>query len=356
MYEKSYEFYSKLVYILPSGYIPLPPLIVWVITNKCNLLCKMCSFYGENPQMPDSNNNLSIEEIKSIIDDIKQCYNYYPYKPYIGIIGGEPFVHPHIFEILRYLKDNGFKYAISTNLALLNNEKIEKLLDIGLNDLRISLDGPEKIHDLIRNVPDTFKKVMNNLNIIRSHKKGKNIPIRFNCVICPQNVEYLEEMPAIAKKYNASLSFQHLMFIDEKHNKLNSFITQKLLGEELHMGATSMRLTKIQVEIAKVSITKMILNANRLNVKTSFAPNLSIDEFDEYYFNLETYTHSNKCQWPWGSARIMPSGNLSSCLYNYGNLKNDSFKNIWNGERAKKFRNVLKESKLFPGCIRCCKI
>ncbi len=354
--EKSYEIYSKGVYYLPECYIPLPPLIIWVITYRCNLRCNMCTFYGEGGKLPDSKYELPIGDIEAVIHNLKHSYENYPYKPYFGIIGGEPFIHPHIFEIFKYLKDNGFRYAVTTNLVLLNDEKIAKLLTIGISDLRISLDGPEKIHDQIRNLPGAFNKVMTNLKKIRCDEKGKKIPVRFNCVICPENINYLADMPAIAKEFNADLSFQHLMFIDETHEKANYEVTRRLLGEELSMDATKMRLSKKQVEIAKMNIKKMLEIADNLNVKVSFTPDLKMEEFDNYYFNLDTYVHNIKCDWPWGCARITPYGDVLTCLYKIGDLKTESFKKIWNGQRAGKFRKTLKNIKLFPGCIRCCKI
>lgn len=316
----------------------------------------MCTFYGEGGRFPDSKEELSLEEIKEVIEDIKRSYRHYPFKPFIGIIGGEPFIHPHIFEILKNLKDNGFRYAITTNLALLNDQKIANLLAIGVNDLRISLDGPKKVHDSIRNIPGTFEKIMINLQKIRSADNGNKIPIKFNSVICPENIEYLAEMPAIAKKFNADLSFQHLIFIDEKHEKINYKITKKLLGEELRVDATTMSLTEVQVDRAKINIKRMLETAKDLNVKVSFTPNLDTKQFDDYYFNLDSYTHSTKCDWPWGCARITPHGDMCSCFYMFGNLKNESFKKIWNGIKARKFRKILKNIGLFPGCVRCCKI
>jgi len=355
--EKGYGVYSKIAYNLPRGYSPLPPLIIWLITYKCNLRCKMCTFYGEGGKLPDIKQELSFEEIKKVIDDLKKSYRTMPYKPYIGFMGGEPFIHPHIFGIFQYLKDNGFKYAVTTNLALLNDEKIEKLLEIGVNDLRISLDGPEKVHDKIRNIPGTFNKVMTNLRKIQKDPRGKKIPVRFNSVICPDNIEHLEKMVDIAKEFNAHMSFQHLMFIDEPHAIANKNITKNMLGEELHMDATTMLLTKEQVEKAKQSIKAMLEKAKQMKVKVSFTPDLKIEEFDDYYFNLFGWTHSKKCMWPWGTARITPIGDVYSCMYYmFGNLKENSFKKIWNNEKARKFRTALKKVKLFPGCIRCCKI
>lgn len=355
--QKVYEIYCGTVYSLPKGYAPLPPLIIWLITYKCNLRCKMCGLYGEGGKLPDQKNELSFEEIKTVINDLRKGYQYLPYKPYIGFMGGEPFTFPYIFETFAYLKEKGFKYAVTTNFTLMNDEKIEKLLNVGVNDLRISLDGPDEIHDTIRNVPGTFKKVMINLRKIREDKRGKEIPVRFNCAICPDNIDYLKEMPAIAKEFNADLSFQHLTFIDEKHHRANSIFTKNVLEEELQMDLTTLRLSKNEVERIKLNISEVCNKAKELGVRVTFTPDLKIKEFDDYYFNLDNYTHSPYCNWPWGSARILPYGDVTSCMhYMFGNVKNESFEKIWNGSRARKFRKTLKKAKLFPGCIRCCKI
>lgn len=353
--EKLYNLYCLFAGRIPKGYAPLPPVIIWFMTYRCNLRCKMCGFYGQGGNIPDAKNELNFEEMKSVIDDIKKSYSLYPYKPFIGLIGGEPFIHPKIFEVLEYLKKSGFSFSITTNFVLLNKDKIDRLAKIGIKDLRVSLDGPQDIHDEIRSVKGTFEKTINNLRYFR--RIDKNTPIKLNCVINPINLSRIQEIIPYAKELDASCSFQHLSFIDEAHRNENITVSKDIFGEDMYIDATSMTLSKNDVALLKPKYFEIIDECKRQNIEVSFTPKLSPDNFEDYYFDLSGYVHQERCFWPWGTARITPEGNIYSCMYYiFGNLRSGSFNSIWNNDRAKKFRSELKKRNLFPGCIRCCKI
>lgn len=72
-----------------------------LITNRYNLLCKMCSW--ENTRVNSGARNseeLRIGEIKEFI------YKVSKYQPFISIGGGEPFERSDLLDILRVIKDN----------------------------------------------------------------------------------------------------------------------------------------------------------------------------------------------------------------------------------------------------------
>ena len=80
-------------------------------------------------------------------------------------------------------------------------------------------------------------------------------------------------------------------------------------------------------------------------------------DIKKYYLDLDNYVIRKKCSYPWGNLRINPYGDVYPFLdYFYGNIKDDSFKNLCNNERARLFRSKLKKVKLFPACRRCCKL
>jgi radical SAM protein with 4Fe4S-binding SPASM domain len=62
---------------------------------------------------------------------------------------------------------------------------------------------------------------------------------------------------------------------------------------------------------------------------------------------------------PWSQADIDYNGNVHFCAdypdYVIGNIREQRFWDIYNGERAQKFRKELRESPqgIFPGCLRC---
>jgi MoaA/NifB/PqqE/SkfB family radical SAM enzyme len=131
-----------------------PKEITWAITTKCNMNCKHCSFKNNSHLM---NKELSWFEIKKIIDNIIQL------KPEsVRITGGEPFMRRDLFDIISELKSNSIDISIISNGLAINDSRITNIQKFKINEISISLDGIEKIHDKIRK-KGTFKIVLQNI-------------------------------------------------------------------------------------------------------------------------------------------------------------------------------------------------
>ncbi len=137
-----------------------PEWIVLGVNNVCNLHCKMCdvgieytasNFYQN--LMGTSPLNMPIELIKKIFTETSR---YFP-KTKIGYAFTEPLIYPHLIESLNCAKEKKLYTSITTN-ALTLKQKAKDLCNAGLNDIFISLDGPEKIHNEIRGNKNSFQK------------------------------------------------------------------------------------------------------------------------------------------------------------------------------------------------------
>lgn len=350
-----FNIYTKVIYNLPRGYSPLPPLIIWETTRRCNLKCKMCVFYGLHSVKPDVSAELSIEDFKNALDNIKASYLYYPYKPFLGFTGGELFLRTDIFDILTYAKKLGFEFSITTNFSLINEQKAIELLNLNPADIRVSLDGPAKIHDEIRGYDGLYNKIISSIKWIK--KNNKYIPFKLNCVINSTNIDHLTDMVQVAKELSADLSFQHIQFSNNKLIEENKKVTKKFLGIECtpFMDMQSLSIEDTKKLILKIDEVKTYAKSVYQNLY--FIPNLDNSEIYNYYQNMN-FKYSEKCTYPYGAVRIDPKGNIYQCMdnYYYGNIKTEKFSNVFNNENAKRFRLALKKVKLYPGCLRCCKL
>jgi radical SAM protein with 4Fe4S-binding SPASM domain len=87
-------------------------------------------------------------------------------------------------------------------------------------------------------------------------------------------------------------------------------------------------------------------------------PTLNPEKTHTYYAELETPVR-NHCVVPWCQANVNYNGDVHFCAdypdYILGNIKEQSFKEIVNGDRANLFRKTIHESEngMFPGCLRC---
>jgi Fe-coproporphyrin III synthase len=128
------------------------PVVVWNVTRRCNLKCVHCYSHSEDKNY---SGELSFEEGKALIDDLAEFGS-----PVILFSGGEPLIRKDILDLIRYATERGRRAVVSTNGTLITASVAEKLKEIGLSYVGISLDGLEQVHDAFRGFQGTFSRVM----------------------------------------------------------------------------------------------------------------------------------------------------------------------------------------------------
>ncbi|MBI4614813.1 MAG: radical SAM protein [Planctomycetes bacterium] len=114
------------------------PTVVIDVTGNCNLRCEHCWNVGY------LGSELPKEEILALIGRI-------PGQARVHLLGGDPLLHPALPEIVRFAADRGHYTSLVTNGVALSCASVEGLLDSGLAEIGISLDGPDaQTHDAIR--------------------------------------------------------------------------------------------------------------------------------------------------------------------------------------------------------------
>jgi len=330
-----------------------PRAITWEITNKCNLSCEMCWLWGKKSIGKSFiQKELSLDEVKKIALDISE------FKPIIYLTGGEPFIRKDIMEIIEYLKSKGLCIALTTNGTLIT-KKIGKKLVGKLDGITFSLDGSAEVHNRIRG-KGNFEKAISGLKSILDARLGLDLPIvRINFTISNQNYNILHDMVDLSEELEVDiLQFNHLWFTDKKSADLHYLTLKNLFGIECK---------GIYGYVSEIKIDPLLLHKEIEAIKNkktglyiTFNPDLNSKSEIQKYYTDPKFKFKKRCLYPWFSARIMPNGDLSPCLdyhlseYLIGNLKQNTFKELWNSEKYRYFRKILKEKESFPGCSRCC--
>lgn len=348
---------ANLYYIFGNGRSGSPEAITLFLTHGCNLHCKMCGQWGregvsKRQGAQYTQTELTLKELKFIIDDIST------FKPNITLFGGEPLLHPDCIEIIKYTKQKGMHCLMITNGFLLEG-LAERIVDSGLDELNISLDGSAQLHDQIRGMPGLFDKIMEGLkqiNYFKSQKNKKRPLINLQCTITQYNYKYLEQMTDVANHAQAdSLTFHNLIF-------LNRELLDKQKVYDSLLGCNSVDWegfifeSGIEPQILYKKMQQIL--SGKYSFGVDFYPNFSRQELLEYYKNLKfmPFDCSCRCLSPWIVAYILPDGELRPCLnssYSFGNLRKDKFLQLWNNEQAVRFRQLLKEKRILPVCVRC---
>lgn len=145
------------------------PVVVWNMTQRCNLKCIHCYAQALDEQGQDA---ISTEQGKAIIDDLASFG-----APVMLFSGGEPLVRQDLPELAHHATSKGMRAVISTNGTLITKEKARELKSIGLSYVGISLDGGEEIHDRFRAVPGSFKRALRGVENCQA--EGLKVGLRF---------------------------------------------------------------------------------------------------------------------------------------------------------------------------------
>ena len=330
------------------------------ITNACNLRCKMCAQWGDrgyNFTRPTSEIKqiVPLETYKKMIDEIKHI------KPAIYIWGGEPFLYPPLMDLIKYIKDSKLVLELVTNGVKLS-ENAEALVDMGLDGLMVSVDGPREIHDEVRGVKGTFDRLMTGIEAVKKYKKKnhrKKPYIVFFSTICKENGKYFDKITEVGEKMGIDMMVIYpSWFTTEEIGKNHT----KLMQEELNCTPFTWKgyvNTFSEAEIASISDTVKRIRSRKYNFPIMWLPNLENNEVERYYREPHETFGYKRCVAPWSMTEIMPNGDVVPCRdysdYVVGNITEKSILEIYNGEGYRKFRGLLKKhGGLIPICARCC--
>lgn len=128
-------------------------------TRQCNLRCRHC--YSDAGILLED--ELTTEEIKAFIDQLSETGVLS-----ITFTGGEPLLHPHVFELMAYARKKPLTVFLFTNGTLITPEIVQKLKELPVFWVSISIDGPDpETHDAFRGQKGAFEKTIRAINLLR---------------------------------------------------------------------------------------------------------------------------------------------------------------------------------------------
>ncbi|GAB4136816.1 MAG: radical SAM protein [Planctomycetaceae bacterium] len=135
-----------------------PPFLYISILNSCNLRCQGCWVDVAAKQQ-----TIDLDAMNKLIGEAKAMGN-----SFFGIVGGEPFMHPQLFEILESHPDCYFQ--VFTNGQFITDEKAKRLKKMGNVTPLISVEGTEIVSDERRGRDGVFSKTMEGVhNCLKNH-------------------------------------------------------------------------------------------------------------------------------------------------------------------------------------------
>ena len=334
---------------------PMPEAVTLFLTHRCNLRCLMCGQWGEGGVTKTQDQaiiqqELTPEQIRSVIDDLAR------YKSNITLFGGEPLLFPGCVELIGYIRRKGLHCLMISNGSLLE-KYAEGIVDAGLNELNISLDGGEELHDQIRGMPGLFQRIISGVERVNYFKAAKNASsplVNLQCTITKYNYRHLEQLLGVAGRIKAdSLTFHNLIFLDA-----GVLARQKPRDVELSCSSKNWEGFVFDPSIDPEELYKKIMQVKKgkYSFSVDFYPNFGLNQLQRYYCDMGYQAKGACCLSPWVCAYIFPDGQIRPCLnssYSFGDITKNPLAMLWNSEKAAVYRRTLLKQGIFPVCARC---
>lgn len=303
-----------------TGKALLKPLSVGItLTTKCNLNCPFCYL----DKTTEFENNLSKQEF---IDFITYLVDWGVKQ--ITFSGGEPLLEKNFFELLEFAKCREMTVGFSTNGTLLTDDNIDRLRNIGVDRISVSIDGIKKTHDAFRG-DGVYERAISGFKRLSRVKK---LNLRINTIILDQNLNELVELFHIARTYGAGFNLMPLTdpwhVTPYKNTKIEDERFKGFWVKEENFPLLDQTLD--QLKKLKQRYGVLLNQDNFLNLLKS-------------YYRDPTYVN-RKCMVATYSMSLLANGYLVICgpLGVLGNIRDNTPKQLWESERFKKARLRMK--------------
>ncbi|HCF48896.1 MAG TPA: 12,18-didecarboxysiroheme deacetylase [Syntrophomonas sp.] len=316
------------------------PLVVWNMTNRCNLKCLHCYINAEDRKYQDE---LSTEEAEAFIRDLAGMK-----VPVLLFSGGEPLLRKDIYQLGSLAAELGLRPVISTNGTLIDAAAAANIKAAGFQYVGISIDGGPETHDHFRSIPGAFEMALRGIRTCLDH--GIKTGIRFTV-----NKYNQEDLPVIfdliEKEGIPRFCMYHLVYagrgaemadmdtsIEEKEAILN-YVCQKTL------------------ELAAKGIETEILTTDNHADGIYLLNKIKAENPERAAEVIQLLEMHGGCSAGTKFANVDPRGNVHPCQfwqdYTVGNVREKPFSEIWTSDDALMVKLREKQLHVTGSCGEC---
>jgi len=321
-------------------------------TNRCNLKCRFCwQRSHERFGWLDRKHELSEKKLLEIVRESAKL----EVQDWLISGGGEPFSRlSTTTKLMSEIKKHSMHGDIITNGTLLDKFYIRKIISIGWDVMRFSVNAPdEKTHDFMVDCKGAYRKVIKNIETIQKIKKElkKNKPvIGFNTVINSRNYFLFPSLVELLNEVRGKiLNVQTIILYDTKE-KIWS-LNQGQKGESKKYFKEAVKKCRnygIKTNLESYAKKEVIEKTTEMNNIIELGKK-EVEKIKGNHF-LKAF-----CYEPFYLITIRADGTVGSCRL-FGdkgdNIHNKSLKEIWFGDYFNKARQALLKCPQ-PFCSKC---
>ncbi len=282
------------------------------LSEYCNLTCQMCRRPSETLFMEKEVCKRALDEAVAVGVEV------------VSFSGGEPFVHPAIYELLEHAFSLGVKVQLVTNGTLIKRERLDFLSQ--LDSMTVSVDGLADTHDHIRQRVGTFKRTERTLTWLAETKLCWGT----NTVMQKDNAHQLYDL------------FKHIQGIGGRRYAYCGFSHVEVVPE-----TAQYQMTREQEALAHAQLVRIERECAETNTWFN-EKTLLLDHFSLYARKDRRYRPAGGCKIPQKFIGFSDHG-FYLCWHQGRNIKSDSLIDALSTDLA---RDIVREG-LEKKCVAC---
>jgi MoaA/NifB/PqqE/SkfB family radical SAM enzyme len=301
---------------LKTGYDATKPVAFYGLVNeRCNVKCQYCNYW----RMDRYAKELTIDEWCSALASVKSFVGRFS----INFSGGEPFIKPGFIDLLEWCHRNEISSGVTTNGSAMTRRNAARVVAAHPFNVNFSVDAPTaELHDSIRGYPSLFARLSQGIEFLieERERQGVRFPIIIKPTVNARNFRVLPELVQWAQAIGASgVNMQPM-------NRWTPETYDFLWIEE-----------KDQPDLQRI-VDRLIA------MKRAGAPILTPESIialmPDHFREKSAPPDVMPCRVGMRDFFIRADGNVEVCFYfpAIGNIKEQSARDIWYGEKANEVR------------------
>ncbi len=321
---------------LQTNRISALPIVILMPHSACNCQCVMCDIWKGNKNLKQ----LTEKDIEGLMSTLQKFGTQQ-----VVMSGGEALLNANFFRLCEILKKENIRITVlSTGLTLQRNAS---LLQKWTDDVIVSLDGDECLHDSIRNIPGAFSKLKEGVQYLKL--LDNNFPVTARTVIHKLN---FRKWPAIIDAA-IEIGLDQISFLPADISS-HAFNRATLWDKE--------RQNEVLPSEDDLAEMQEILNHINTSYQSHFENGFiaespaKLQKIHDHYtalYGRNPFPYK-KCNAPWVSAVIEADGTVRPCFFHeaIGNIRETPLDQILNSNKAKQFRKEL-DIQQNSTCLKC---
>ena len=169
-------------------------IVVWRITQHCNLSCPFCEWDRWQPQPRSHADPREVLRFAALLAGWQVATGR---RVLVSWLGGEPMLWPELASVAAQVQALGLLQSATTNGTTLSHAKSQELVLSRFAELTVSVDGFAGFHDPMRGWPGGFARLREAVQVLAERRASRAaLRLRANVVLMRQN---LRAFPALCE-------------------------------------------------------------------------------------------------------------------------------------------------------------